>query len=191
MVECSLSIEETAEMIMIMEDYECKGKKKFDNGIDIMALNGDSEDKILLRLIINPKSKSGFVGADDVSEINEIVESGNFDKGILIGNKFTGSARNKMINKKIRIVSENFIPLFESQEIFAKIQELVDNLCVVQCGKIFEKESDCNGYSDGKYTCDIRKINDDSLFHLNHKWNKLLQNDLRRLIKLNPNIEVH
>ncbi|MEJ2271413.1 MAG: restriction endonuclease [Candidatus Bathyarchaeota archaeon] len=183
-------IEEIAEMIMIMEDYECKEKKKFDNGVDIIASNGDSEDKILLRLIINPRSKSGFVGIDAITEINEILKSGNFDKGILISNRFTDSVRNKTINKKIRIVSENFKPLFESQEIYAKIQDLVDNLCIVQCGKIPKKESDCNGYSNGSYTCNIRKIEDDSVFHLNHKWNKLLQNDLRRIIKMNPNIEV-
>lgn len=183
-------IERTAEMIMIMEDYQCKKKKKFENGIDIIALNGDSNDKILLRLIINPKSKSGNVGVDEITEMNNTLENEKFDKGIIISNKFTNSARNKTINNKIQIVSENDSPLFDSQKIYAKIQDLLDNLCMDHCDKIPKKKSDCNGYSNGSYTCNIRKINDDSWFHLSHKWNKLLQNDLKRLIQLDPNLEL-
>lgn len=174
---------------MAMEDYEFVKRRKLVEGIDLTVSNGNSDNRILLRIITEPKTKSGIVDLKAVMKMSETLKHENYDQGILISKKFTVAARQEMRRKNIQMVSEKFMPLFEPQKLYLKIQEYVNDLCKTKCGKVPEKESDCNGYSRGGYTCEVRLISDDALFHLEHGWTNLLQNDVRRLLVLNEHFE--
>jgi len=177
-----LSLKGKAELIMAVEDYERKNMERRDNGVDIIASGGSSDDKILLRVITEPKSKSGFVGVDAVSKMIEIMKDEDYDKGILISKRFTKAAKNKIGHEGIQIISEKFMPRFKPEELFFTIQDCTDALCKVKCGRIPKKESDCKGHSNGCYSCKIRLISDNASFHYERGWAHLLQNDLIQLL---------
>jgi hypothetical protein len=184
-----MSIKSKAELIMAIEDYECGDRQKLAEGIDITASQNNSDDRILVRVITEPKSKSGFVGIDAVKKMEETLKGENYDRGILISDRFTAAARQEMRRKDIRMISEKFMPSFEPQRLYLKVQDYVDNLCRAKCGKVPKKESDCKGCSESSYTCEVRLISDDALFHREHMWKKLLQHDIKRLLALNAHFE--
>ena len=184
-----MSFKSKAEIIMAMEDYECEDRQRLDEGIDLMASHDNSDDRILLRIITEPTSKSGIIGINAVKKMSETLERENYDKGILISKRFTVAARQEMRRKHIRMISEKFMPSFEPHKIYLKIQDYVNNICKIKCGNVPEKESDCDGYSNGGYTCEVRVISDDASFHLKHGWTNLLQNDLNRILALNAHFE--
>ena len=184
-----MSLKSKAEIIMAMEDYECEERQRLDEGIDLTASHGNLDDRILLRIITEPTSKSGFVGINAVRKMSETLKRENYDKGILISERFTAAARQEMRRKDIQMVSEKFMPSFEPQKLYLKIQDYVDNLCKAKCGKVPEKESDCKGYSKGSYTCEVRLISNDASFHFEHGWTNLLQNDVKRILALNAHFE--
>jgi hypothetical protein len=178
-----MSLELAAELVMMIEDYECEKKQKWGEGIDFTASDAKSDDKILLRLITAPKSKSGFICVDDVKEMVDRMERSDYDKGVLISKEFTTAAREELGRNGIRVISEKYMP-FESKELYSKLQDCIDDLCKAKCGKVPKRKSDCRGHSDGDYSCRIRPISDDASFHFNHGWSRLLQNDLKRLLKM-------
>jgi len=169
---------------MAMKDYKCEERQKVDGGIDIIASDGKSDDRILLRILNEPESKSCIVGRDAVLKMVETMKHENYDKGILISESFSFAARQEMKRRGIQIVSEKFMPSFEPNRLYIKIQNYIDDLCKAKCGKVPEKESDCKGYSKDSCTCEVRLISDDASFHLEHGWTSLLQNDLRRLCSI-------
>jgi len=179
-----MGIEDKAEIFMAIRDYECEEKQKWDKGIDFTASGAKSKDKILLRAITEPESRSGIVGIDAVKKMTETMKLENYDKGVLISKRFTEAAKKEMKQENIQMISENFMPLPKPQRLYHKIQNLIDSLCKAKCGKIPEKESDCKGYLNEQYSCTIRLINDNASFHFERGWIKFLQNDLLRLLKL-------
>ncbi len=178
-----MSLELAAELVMMIEDYECQRKRRWAEGIDFTASDAKSDDKVLLRLITEPKSKSGVIGVDDVKQMVGRMEGGNYDKGVLISNEFTDAAREELWRNGIRVISEECLP-YRPKQLYPKLQDCVDSLCKAKCGKVPKKESDCRGYSDGDYSCRIRLISDNASFHFDHDWSALLQNDLKRLLAM-------
>jgi len=137
----------------------------------------------LLRLITEPKSKSGVICVDDVKKMAETMKHEHYNKGVLISKRFSEAAKEELRRKSIQMISEKFMP-YEPQKLYLKIQEFIGDLCKAKCGQAPEKESDCKGYSKGNYLCDIRLISDDASFHFDHGWTRFLQNDLKRLLKV-------
>ena len=179
-----MSIESKAELVMAIQDYECEKRQRWDRGVDFTASDSKSDDKILLRLITEPKSKSGFIGIDAVRKLSEILEHEDYDRGVLIGKRFSEAAKEEMRRNDIQMISERLTPPFKPQRLYLRIQDYINDLCKVKCGKIPEKQSDCEGYSEGTYSCKVRLISDDASFHLERGWTNLLQNDLRRLLRI-------
>ena len=179
-----MGIEYKAEIFMAIRDYECEEKQKWDKGIDFTASGAKSNDKILLRVITEPESRSGIVGIDTVKEMTETMKLEDYYKGVLISKRFTEAAKKEMKRENIQMISENFMPLPEPQRLYLKIQDRIDGLCKAKCGKIPEKESDCKGYLNGQYLCKIRLISDNASFHFERGWIEFLQNDLLQLLRL-------
>jgi len=179
-----MSIESKAELIMAIQDYECEKRHRWDRGVDFTVSDAKSDEKILLRLIAEPKSKSGFIGIDAVRKMSEILEHENYDRGVLIGKRFSEAAKEEMRRNDIQMMSERLTPSFTPQKLYLRIQDYIDDLCEVKCGKAPEKQSDCKGYSEGAYSCNVRLISDDASFHFERGWTKLLQNDLKRLLRM-------
>jgi hypothetical protein len=178
-----MSLELNAELVMMIEDYECEERQRWAEGIDLTASDVKSDDKILLRLITEPKSKSGVVCVDDVRKMFQRMKHENYNKGVLISERFSEAAKEELRKKDIKIVSEKFMP-YKPQELYLRLQDCIDGLCKAKCGQVPKRESDCWGYSEGRYPCKIRLISDDASFHFDHGWTKLLQNDLKRLLAI-------
>lgn len=183
-----MSIEDKAKFIMAVRNYECEDIEKWDQGVDFTALNTTSDEKILLR-VIEAKSKSEVVGVDEVRKMVEVMERRDFDGGFLIGKKFSDAAKQEMTQNKIRKISDKSMPLFKPEKLILRINEYTDNLCEVKCGKIPKKEGDCQGYSNGRYSCNIRTISDNASFHFERGWLDLLKNDFQQLLSVHDALE--
>lgn len=181
-----MNLELKTTLFIAMEDYESTDKETRDNGLDITALDNESEDKVLVRVITKPKSKSGHVGADTVDKMKAAIENNNYDKGILISEKFTKAAEKKLAEEEdIQRISGDLILNFPVDRLYFAAGNLVDSLCKAKCGRVPRKESDCRGHLNDNYSCDVRLISDNISFHFERGWTNLLQNDILILLSMN------
>lgn len=183
MSEIEISFEDKAEFLVAVRNYKCGSRKKWSGGIDFVASDVVLCEKVLLRLI-EPQSKSGFVGADDVKNMLKGMKHKDCDKGVLIGKRFTNAATQEMSVHGIQQVSDGYMPPIKSEDIFLTINNFINNLCRTKCGAVPLKESDCKGHLK-ESNCKIRSISDNAFFHFERGWINLLKNDLRQLLLLN------
>ena len=180
-----MSMKLKAELVMAVRGYECKGEQRWDEGTDFTASDIDSGEKILLRVITEPKSKSDAVSVDTIKQMVETMKEERYDKGILISDRFTESARREMNQNNIQMISENYMSPFKPQKLYLAIQDCIDDLCKAKCGMVPGKKADCKGKNpDDAYSCDVRLISDNAVFHFERRWIKFLRNDLMRLLAL-------
>jgi hypothetical protein len=172
-----------AKLISAVRDYQMGKTRRKEKRIDFNVSPPKSDDRILMRVITEPKAKSGYVGVDTVREMSQTLGKRHYDRGILISKRFTEAARSEMKHEDIEAVSEGF-PRFKPEQLYLVINDFISELCKAKCGKVPKKESDCKGYSDGNYSCDIRLISDDASFHLEHGWISLLERDFAKLLTL-------
>jgi hypothetical protein len=163
---------------MAMRNYSCEDREKWDDGTDIIVLDTSSNEKVLLR-IVETKSKSGFVGVDTVRKMLEAMEREDYDKGVLFGKRFTDAAKQELIQHHIQRISEEYMPTFKPERLYLRINQYVNELCKMKCGKIPEKASDC------KDDCRIRIISDNASFHFEQGWVNLMKKDFKQLLSLN------
>jgi len=175
---------EKAKVISAVRDYENMRTRRKERMVDFTVSPSESDDKILIRVITETKSKSGYVGVDTVREMSGILEERNYDKGILIGKQFTEAARREMESENIEAVSEKTTPHFKLERLYSAIDSCVQNLCKAKCGHVPIKKSECKGYVDGHYSCDVRLINDNASFHLERGWIGFLKRDLAKLLAI-------
>lgn len=176
-----MNLELKTELFMTMEDYISKRVKKFDNGMDITALDKESDDKILLRVITEPMSKSGIIGVDIAGKMTSRIKNEDYDKVILISENFTRAAKEKLRGAGIKSISGDFLLDFPPERLYLAARKMVDDLCEAKCGKIPKKESDCKGNLNNHYSCEVRLISDNLSYHFTKGWTKLLQKDILRL----------
>lgn len=178
-----MSLELKAELVMAIRDYECEERRRRDEGIDFTASDAESDGKILLRVIKEPKTSSGIVGIDAVRDMVETMKHEDYEKGVLISKRFSKAAEREMDQRGIQMVSEEFTLLFKPQELYLTIRDYIDDLCQTKCGYIPKNESDCKGKdSNGHYSCKIRVISDNAAFHFERGWTRFQQNDLMQLL---------
>ena len=161
-----------------MRNYSCEERQRWEGGVDITALDTESHEKILLR-IVEPKTKSVFVGIDSVRKMLEAMEREDYDKGFLFGKRFTTAAKQELIQNDIERVSEQYMPRFQPERLYLRINNYVNELCKASCGKIPQKESDCQG------NCRVRVISDNASFHFEQGWVNMMKKDLQRLLSMN------
>ena len=172
-----------AELISAIRDYESRRVRRKEGWVDFTVSPSGSDDKILIRVITEGKAKSGYVGVDTVIEMSDILKKRNYDKGILIGKQFTAAAKSEMKRENIEPVSERFTR-FSLERLYLMIDSCVGNLCKAKCGHVPIKESDCEGYVAGHYSCDVRLVSDDASFHFEHGWIGFLEKDLAKLLAI-------
>ena len=178
-----------ANLISAMRDYKRKRTSRKERRIDFTVSPSEEDQKILIRAITEPKSKSGYISVDTVREMIEFLETNNYDKGILIGNKFTNAAKREMKNANIEMVSDAISPNFKVNRLYSTIVNYVEKLCRAKCGKIPVKDSDCKGFVDGHYSCDIRLISDNADFHYEKAWVNFLERDLVKLLAIEKELK--
>jgi len=173
-----------AKLISAVRNYEKTKTNSKEKRVDFTVSPSDSDKKILIRAITEPESKSGIVSVDAIHEMIDFLERNKYDKGILIGKKFTAAAKREMKNANIELVSDNYSPNFKLERLFGTIGNYVEKLCITKCGKIPVKDSDCKGFSEGAYSCDIRLISDNADFHHEKAWEDFLERDLIKLLEI-------
>ena len=172
-----MSIQDEAELVMALRDYNCTKRGEWDEGIDITALDAAAKEKILLR-VITSKSKSGFYGVDTVRSMVDVMKRGRYDKGFLIAKRFTNAAKEEMARNNIQRISESHMMPFKPDRLYLQINHYVDKLCIAKCGKVPESEVDCQG------DCKVRVISDNASFHFENGWIRLLRNDFKQILAL-------
>jgi hypothetical protein len=151
--------------------------------LDYVTENGDDE-KILLRVIVDPGFNAEKAYMDITKKTLEDVENDGFDEAIIVANRFTKASK-RLLRK-----NEDFEYISSSNrnysffELIEGIKNLTHELCETECGEFPTREEDCEGYQDGRYTCKVRRISDDTDFHMEMKWLELLMNDFSRLVDL-------
>lgn len=170
---------------MAIEDYESIGVEKRNNGLDITALDNESKDKVLLRVITKPKSKSGVIGKETADKMTSTIENEDYNKVILISENFTEAAKKKLDEAGIQSISDVSLLNFPPERLCLAASKLVDNLCKAKCGKIPKKESDCKGKLNDHYSCKVRLISDNLSYHFAKGWANLMQKDILQLLSMN------
>lgn len=187
-----LSDEETvnrAKLISAVRDYEKTKVNSKEKRVDFTVSPSDNNKKILIRAITETKTKSGYVGVDTVNEMVDFLKKKNFDKGILIAKKFTTGAKKAGKKGSLELMSDNYSPNFTLDRLFSTINSYVEKLCIEKCGKVPTEESDCKGYSEGNYSCDVRLISDNADFHNEKAWKEFLERDLIKLLTIEKELK--
>ncbi len=175
---------DNAEVVLAVRGYETVDIRKKESLVDYTVSPQKSDDKILVRVIIGTSSKTGYVGVDSVKEMNDLLEKRNYDKGVLVGKRFTEAAKNEMKRDKIEMISDTRKPYFASMKLFSIINDYTQKLCKAKCGQIPLKDSNCKGYTDGHYSCDVRLTSDNADFHFERGWTQFLEKDLMKLLAI-------
>ncbi len=180
---------EKAEVISAVRDYETKRTRKKEKKVDFTVSPAESDSKTLIRVITEAKSKSGYVTVDTVRQMTEDLKAREYDDGIIIGKRFTKAAKREMERARIETISERIEPHFRSERLYAVINSCIQELCKAKCGKVPAKESDCKGYTDDHYTCDVRLISDNASFHFDLGWTDFLERDLAKLLGIRKSLK--
>jgi hypothetical protein len=167
---------------MAVQNYKFEERKKNAEWVDFTAYDPNSEEKILLRLI-ETKQDNIFVGVDAVRKILATMHRQQFGKAVLVGRRFTDAAQTEMSEKNVQSISEDYMPPVLPEKLYLTINEHVNNLCKMNCGKIPQKETECTGFLKG-VKCGIRTISDNAAFHFERGWIPLLRNDLKKLVSM-------
>jgi hypothetical protein len=151
-------------------------------GILDYVTENDDDEKILLRVIVDPEFNASKAYIDITEKTLEDVENDGFDEAIIVANKFTKASK-RLLRKKEDL---DYISFKNRRHSFFELIESIKNLtyeiCEAKCGEFPTREEDCEGYQDGRYTCEARRISDDADFHTEMRWLKLLMNDFSRLV---------
>jgi len=188
-LQVKLSIEDKAELLMAVRNYKCEERKKWDDGIDFTALDSSSQERILLRLI-EPGVKAGFVGIDAVKKMSEVMKRQDYDKGFLIGKRFTEAAEQEMTQQNIQRISEDYMPPVASDRLYLAINDHVCDLCKIRCGEVPKTETDCKAYSN-IHSCAVRIISDNAAFHYERGWINLLEHDFKKITSIYETMKLH
>lgn len=179
----------TAKLISVMRDYDRKRTKIKKRCVDLTVSSSENGKKILIRAITEPRSKSCYVGVYAVREMIDFLETEDYDKGILIGKKFTNGAKREMKKANIEVFSENYSPEFKLERVYSTVCSYVEKLCKAKCSKIPVKDSDCKGFVKGNYSCAIRLVSDNADFHHEKKWVSFLERDLVKLFAIEKELK--
>lgn len=179
---------EKADVISAVRNYENRRIRRKEKKVDLTVSPSDSDDKILIRVITEAESKSRYVGVNTVRKMSEFLVKQNYDRGILIGKRFTEGAKGEMEREDIEAVSEGITPHFKVEQLYLAIEGCIENSCKSKCGHIPMKKSDCEGYADGNYSCDVRLISDNASFHLELGWVGFLEKDLAKLLAIEKDL---
>lgn len=176
-----LSIEDKSDFIIAIRDYKCMKTKKLANCTDFTVYDALNK-KVLLRCI-EPQDKS-YVGIGEVKSMIELIKREDYNRGILISNRFTAAALEGMAAGNIQQISDVYMPPFETEKLYLTIFNRISNQCKAKCGKMSLKEPNCQEKQE-KAPCKIKSIANNALFHFEHGWVDLLQNDLKLALALN------
>lgn len=176
------------ELLKNLHGYEFKDIDDDAGYVDYVA-EGEGDERKLLRVIVGPKHRASRAFVRTVENTLEKLEGDDYDEVTLMAKSFT-SASKRMVGEEddIEMISPR-ASLYSITEVYGAIQGLTASLCETKCGGLPDTEEDCEGFVDGEYRCDVRRVSDDSDFHARMGWLRLLMNDFSRLIELQRELD--
>jgi hypothetical protein len=174
------------ELMKTIHGYEKKGPNDDVGGVDYVAR--DSEVEKLLTVVLDPKLKTSKVDMETIRKMIDSIEEEGYGRAIIIAEDFTYGAK-KLIRKteNLDYVSPGLESPYSLYEMVYAIQRKTMELCESICGKTPSMEA-CGGlYREGPikhYTCQVRRVSDDSDFHADMGWKTLLYVDFSKLVKM-------
>jgi hypothetical protein len=170
------------ELLKTLYGYKFKSENKKIGYVDYIAKDVGDNHK-LLRVIVDPKHRASNAFVKTVDDTLDQIENKNYSRVTLVAKSFS-SASKRLVKKAntLEMISLSQIPNSTTKVIQAN-QSKVDTLCMMKCGFLPTVKEDCNGYENGEYSCEIRRISDDSDFHAKMGWLQMLKNDFSRLIE--------
>ncbi len=178
-----------ANLISAVRHYTKKRTRNKERSVDITVSSSENDKKILIRAINEPKSRTGYVSVDTVRKMIDFLEKKNYDKGILIGKRFTSAAKRETMKANIELFSENISPNFKVEGLYSTICSYVEKMCKAKCGKVPRKDSDCKGFDEGRYSCIVRLVSDNADFHHERMWVDFLERDLIKLLAIEKELK--
>ncbi|MGD6807606.1 MAG: hypothetical protein ACQCN4_11680 [Candidatus Bathyarchaeia archaeon] len=169
-----MSMENKTNFIIAVRGYKKTGQQKRANCTDITALD-NMNNKVLLR-IIEPQDNE-YITGNDIKDLIEFVKSENYDKTILVSKKFTDHAVEEMTKENIQLVSDDYMPPFEIEELYLAIVNCANNQCQKKCGKVQSSIFECT--ENNSHLCRIKALADSAKAHFEDGSVGLLKNDLK------------
>jgi hypothetical protein len=183
-----MSVQEKADFLIAVRNYESGKTKRWTNGKDVVASGRSTGEKVLIRLT-ETQTKPNLVGIDEVKNMLKVMTREGCKRGVFISKKFTDAAIEEMGTFNIQQFSDEYMPPVTSENIVLAINDCRNNLCKIRCGEISSGTSACKNRQE-KNICRIKSISDDAVFHCKRGWMNLLKNDLRQLLLLNKTVSV-
>lgn len=167
--------------MIAIRGYKTTKTKKNAHHTDVTASDALNK-KVLLRSI--EPSGNEYVDITDVKNMKEFIKRENYDSAILISKRFTEGAVSDMAQEKIQRVSDDYMPPFETGQLYAAIFNCINDRCKGECGKVPSAKSDCKKNKDPE-VCETMAVADNARYHFNQGWIGLLKNDLKLALALN------
>ncbi len=178
-----MTVKDKIEFLFAVKNLKIGRKEKWAEGTDFVASDVIADDKVLVRTV-DPRNKSGYVGADVVKDMLKTMRRKNCERGFIVADRFTGAAIDEMQLCNIQQFSDTYMPPVASENIVLTINDCISSLCRTKCGAAPLQENDCRAVSKDKQ-CRVKSISDDAMFHYERGWTDLLKNDLRQLLAMN------
>jgi hypothetical protein len=177
-------LETELEMMKILEGYDKKDSNQESGSIDYVT--GEGEEKKLLRILSNKRSMESKAVTKTITNMIDFLGERKYKHAVIIAEEITYGAKNLIRNtENLDYISPDYVSTHAIADILYAIQKKTIELCDSICGKVPTTEDECNGYIQGKYSCFVRKISDDSDFHAERGWHSLLYSDFSKLIEFN------
>jgi len=169
------------ELLKSLHGYEFKDLNDETGYLDYVA-EGEGDERKLLRVVVGPKYHASKAFVKTVEDTLKELED-EYDEATLVAKSFTSSSK-RLAGEEDALEMISSREAFHSTiEVYGAIQNLVASHCETKCGGLPKNEEDCEGLVDGEYLCEVRRISDDSDFHVNMGWLPMLMNDFSRIIK--------
>lgn len=180
---------QTVELMKILHGYGEPVVNEDIGSIDYTAVEED--DTKMLRALVEEDGTSSPGYVKEVSQTIEDVKETGVDEALILADRFTPSARRLLKEEDdVDYLSPRIVCPYSLSELVYAIHKKTVDLCKLRCGDVPESREDCGGFSDGDYTCLVRRISDDADFHAEMSWREVLYHDFSSLMDLEENPEL-
>jgi len=176
----------TVELMKTLHGYKEESYDESIGGIDYVAVKKDS--KRLMRALVGEDGSSSPCFLENVNQLIEAMKEKNVDEGLLLANRFTSSARQKIRKKEnMGYLSSSVDYHYGVGDLAYAIQQKTVELCQETCDAPPKNEDNCKGRYGGRYSCLVRRVSDDATFHAEMGWDHVLLEDFQKLLELQEN----
>ena len=105
-------LERKINLLCKFRNYVMKEQIQGEDSKDIVVVERGEKGKILIRIVYKTRLASGAVGVESIRKMGKKMPAEGYEKGILIGEKFSVSARKEAVSRGIEEIPISKIPAF-------------------------------------------------------------------------------